>query len=622
MKRILSTILALVMILSVFSCITVTASAIEENERYQIETNGFKNGQITFDIKLTPNQTIYDAMVSIKFDTNVLEIVNAGAATTTNSDGDEVEVVTGYYESGVSFYDKNCYTFAYVTTADNGFKIGSTAKSIFTITLKVKNSYSAGTDFNFYAGNNESTLLIDSFKNISTLDTPEITNLSSKDKAVSITWKAVSNATQYKIYKKTSSGFEVIATVGSDVTSYVDTAVENGKSYVYGISAVDSSMCETLYKTASVTYKLAKPANPTVKVTNTKSGVVISWGKVENAQMYNVYKRTYNEAKKQYTTGWVALKKKYTGTSYADTSAKIGEIYVYKVKAINGTVESETNTKKVKYNFAPTVTVANASKGVKVKWSTVANATGYIVYRSELSKGKWSSYKSLGKVKSNVVSYGDTKVKSGVQYKYTVRAVNGSVKSAYNKAGVAIMFLAQPKVKIGNNVKGMKVAWNKIAGAKNYVVYRAEYKKGKWTELGKVATIKGSEISWIDTTVKSGVSYKYTVRAVNGKIKSSYKATGSLMYLATPKTTVKAVSNGITVGWTQSAGATEYSIYRSEYNAKTKKWSGFAKIGTKKSTVQKVTDKKAKKGVKYKYTVKAVKGKVTSAYKASAEVKR
>ena len=99
MKRILSTILALVMILSVFSCITVTASAIEENERYQIETNGFKNGQITFDIKLTPNQTIYDAMVSIKFDTNVLEIVNAGAATTTNSDGDEVEVVTGYYES-------------------------------------------------------------------------------------------------------------------------------------------------------------------------------------------------------------------------------------------------------------------------------------------------------------------------------------------------------------------------------------------------------------------------------------------------------------------------------------------------------------------------------------------
>ena len=45
MKRVLTSILAVVMIFSVFSCLTVGASAIEDNERYQIKTTGFKNGE-------------------------------------------------------------------------------------------------------------------------------------------------------------------------------------------------------------------------------------------------------------------------------------------------------------------------------------------------------------------------------------------------------------------------------------------------------------------------------------------------------------------------------------------------------------------------------------------------
>ena len=617
MKRILSTILALVMILSVFSCITVTASAIEENERYQIETNGFKNGQITFDIKLTPNQTIYDAMVSIKFDTNVLEIVNAGAATTTNSDGDEVEVVTGYYESGVSFYDKNCYTFAYVTTADNGFKIGSTAKSIFTITLNVKNSYSAGTDFNFYAGNNESTLLIDSFKNISTLDTPEITNLSSKDKAVSITWKAVSNATQYKIYKKTSSGFEVIATVGSDVTSYVDTAVENGKSYVYGISAVDSSMCETLYKTASVTYKLTLSA-PTVKIANTAKGIKLTWEKVDGAESYRVYRRTYDPSTKKYSA-WKTLSKSYEGTSYVDTTVKLGTTYNYIVKGLrDGELGKGKATSNLKYTVTPTVELANTSSGISVKWNKIAGVTNYRVYRSTYNSKtkKWSGWSTLATVKNNVFTYTDEKAKSGTKYRYTVKALNGKIASS-NKA-VSIVRLAQPTTKIVNASNGIKVSWGKVSGATSYEILRAEYnaKTKKWSKAKKVATAKSSATSWTDTKVKSGVQYRYTVKAVNGKVYSSYKTTSGLMFLTMPKTTVKAVKNGVAVSWTGVTGAKNYEVLRAEYNTKTKKYSGYKKVATAKSSTKKWTDTKAKKGVKYKYAVRAVNGKSVGAYKA------
>ena len=87
------------------------------------------------------------------------------------------------------------------------------------------------------------------------------------------------------------------------------------------------------------------------------------------------------------------------------------------------------------------------------------------------------------------------------------------------------------------------------------------------------------------------------------------------MFLTMPKPTVKAVKTGITVTWTQSTGATSYEVYRAEYNKKTKKYTAFKKVATAKSTAKSYTDKTAKKGVKYKYTVKAVNGKVASAYK-------
>ena len=162
-----------------------------------------------------------------------------------------------------------------------------------------------------------------------------------------------------------------------------------------------------------------------------------------------------------------------------------------------------------------------------------------------------------------------------------------------------------------------------ITGATGYKVYRAEYTNGKWTGWKSVKTItKGSTVSWTDTKAKSGVKYKYTVKAVNGKTGSTYKSSSSLLYLAQPKVAVKALSNGIKVAWVQSTGATSYTIYRSEYNTKTKKWSSWKSIKTAKSTSKSYTDKSAKKGVKYRYTVKAVNGKTASTYKASSSVKR
>ena len=119
---------------------------------------------------------------------------------------------------------------------------------------------------------------------------------------------------------------------------------------------------------------------------------------------------------------------------------------------------------------------------------------------------------------------------------------------------------------------------------------------------------------------------KTIVRGVScyNSIKSSYTDTKGLLYLAQPTVTVKAVSNGINVAWSQCEGATGYTVYRSEYNTKTKKWSSWKSMGTAKADKSNWTDKKATKGVTYKYTVRAVNADTgsKSTYVASKSVKR
>ena len=71
-------------------------------------------------------------------------------------------------------------------------------------------------------------------------------------------------------------------------------------------------------------------------------------------------------------------------TSYLDTTVTLGTIYSYTVKVVNGNVQCKsTATKNVTYDSKPSVSIAMASNGIKVSWSTVANARGYTVYRSE-----------------------------------------------------------------------------------------------------------------------------------------------------------------------------------------------------------------------------------------------
>lgn len=448
---------------------------------------------------------------------------------------------------------------------------------------------------------------------------PEIESIVAEASVLRITWKQVEGVEGYILYKLVDGEYQQIAVQASTNTTYFDKRVVEGETYKYALASMDRYGFTGDLNEFSFEYitpiVLEKPV---VTPSNTPEGIVVAWEPVENAESYTVYRRVYNETTKKYSS-WTAVATGYTDTTYLDEDVVLNTIYSYTARAVNGKVRSEYKAATgLRYKVTPTVTATNVANGIKVSWTTVANATGYTVYSStyNATTKKWSSWKNCGTAGAAKTSWVDKNVKSGTQYRYTVKAKYEKIASPYNKTGAKSIFLTQPTVKYENTRTGIKVTWNKITGAKNYTVYKAEYTNGKWSAWKNVGTCGNSIFGCVDVNVEAGKMYRYTVRAVNGSSRSSYATLTGNTFLLEPTVTVATSKNGIKVNWTKSLGAKNYAVYRSE-NVDGK-WTSWFRIST--TTALDLTDGDAIKGIKYRYAVRALNGASKSTYKASSTI--
>ncbi|MCD7881452.1 MAG: Ig-like domain-containing protein, partial [Clostridiales bacterium] len=216
--------------------------------------------------------------------------------------------------------------------------------------------------------------------------------------------------------------------------------------------------------------------------------------------------------------------------------------------AVGVTVSDSESSSTTSIPSTPTLSSAsNATSGITVKWGSVSGATSYRVYR-KTSGGDWSRIAIV-----TSTSYTDTTAVSGTTYIYTVRAYNSAGLSGYSSTGVTCIRLSNPSLSSATaSSSGITVKWGAVTGATGYRVYR-KVSGGSWE---RIATLSGnSAVSYTDTSVTSGTTYIYTVRAVSGSYLSYYntsgvsaKAAGTTTAPSTP--TLSSASNatsGITV---------------------------------------------------------------------------
>ena len=432
------------------------------------------------------------------------------------------------------------------------------------------------------------------------LATPKISKAESVYGGVKLTWNKVSGAAKYRVYYKGRKGWTRM--VDTTSTSYIDKDVSSGRNYTYTVRCIsaDGKSFTSGYDSKGTTVKYI--AAPEIsKLENVNGGVKITWNKVSGATKYRVY---YKGSK-----GWTKMVDT-TSTSYTDKDVSSGRNYTYTVRCISDdgkSFESGFNPKgsSIRYNQAPKILETNVvNGGIKVIWET-ENNTNYRLYCKTEGKG-WTK---VCDNKTGVVTHKN--LQPNKTYTYTVRAISSDAKkylSGYDPVGMSAKYVATPKIsKTEVTYDGVKLTWNKVAGAEKYRVY---YKDGEgWNKLADTTGnsyldmgLVSRELSIKDNSVNG--QYIYTVRCIssNGKVfQSGYDTKGSKANLGNecPEIVrVDSMHGGITVSWTDVCeDNSKYRIYVKEKGS----WKKLAD-----TTNNYYTHKNVKAGQTYTYTVRCV----------------
>ena len=448
-----------------------------------------------------------------------------------------------------------------------------------------------------------------------TLSAPTVTGGNDSQGRPTLTWKAVTGAAKYEVYRARSKDGDYIKYSTVTGTSYTNISyIENGNTYYYKVRALDANGTAGAWSSiVSVTYRAASTGTlsaPTVTGGNDAQGrPTLKWNVVSGAAKYEVYRaRSRSGDYIKYST--------VTGTSYTNTSyIEDGNTYYYKVRALdaNGTAGAWSSIVSVTYCAAstgtlsaPTVTGGNDSQGrPTLKWKAVSGAAKYEIYRSYSRDGSYSKYSTQTSTAYTNSSY----LTSGTTYYYKVRALDANGNAGPYSAAVSVtcrLKLSAPSVTGGKDSQGRPtLKWNAVSGAAKYEVYRARSRSGTYTKYSTQTSTSYTNSSYLT----SGTTYYYKVRALGSDGSyGPYSSVASVTYRATSSavpaevTMGKATAQGsyITVTWDKAANAASYRVYRRVNNSSD--WNVVASSVSGTS----YTDWNVEPGVHYTYTVRGV----------------
>lgn len=172
-------------------------------------------------------------------------------------------------------------------------------------------------------------------KSFTALAAPKISSVSPTAEGVQIKWGSVAKAEKYRVYRKTSGGWDALTTTTS--TSFVDKTAKSGYKYHYTVRCVNAggNVYTSGYNTAgkSITF-IAAPKITSISATS--SGIKLKWGKVNGAARYKVFRKAPN------ATSWTGIGVT-AYTNFTDVQAKKGTKYTYTVRCVNSSVTQYTS---------------------------------------------------------------------------------------------------------------------------------------------------------------------------------------------------------------------------------------------------------------------------------------
>ncbi|WP_042122328.1 FIMAH domain-containing protein [Paenibacillus senegalensis] len=354
--------------------------------------------------------------------------------------------------------------------------------------------------------------------------------------AVSLEWSPVNGAESYLIYRSSSKDNLFRAAASSTVPAYEDTDVEQGVTYTYQVSALNSGGESPQSAPAEVvTFDPAQPAPsaPTgLQVSAARSlSVDLEWTPVEGAVSYSLYRASVTDSTYNGTYDSTYKKIGYSMTAkFTDKSVEPSSSYIYKVTATGAGGESERSA-GVSTTTMPPVAFPQVPDGLyagevttssfEIHWNPVEEAESYNVYRKADGDNAFARISSTASPSflDETISVGQT------GYSYKVTAVNEMGESAQSaELAVAMPLPAAPTELtvglVGETFVGL--IWTSQGGENQVNIYREAGGEVRLVGSAKVNT-------YYDRTVEPDVEYTYYIKAQNAsgesEISNSVKVT-------------------------------------------------------------------------------------------------
>ena len=622
MKRVISLLLCLVMCISVFSATATQVYALGETEDiFTVTKTDFENDRITYTISLNANQNkILGTVLKVEYDSTVLEISSdSGAIGSLNSYGDFAANVPGYYETGLVYDDANTYAVAYMNP--NGYSIGETSKKFIKITFVAISEKRPITDVKFYCeefitddgddsndirkGDGRQTIYSDSFF---TLNPAKNLEVASSETGLKFSWSVAKGAEWYNIYRKEAGGeWAKLLEVPAGTTEYIDESIVKGVEYYYSVEAANEYGVIEYDKTGLPGFFFGTITE--IDVEPTERGAKVSWGALNGAESYSVYRNDAGETDEDGKLVWKKVAESNGATFAEDEPLTSGVKYYYTVKAHKGAYNAESSVAPAEIIFIANADIVGCKlnyNDIVINWPFVPAAVKYEIYKKGPGE---TGFKLVGETTDN--SFTDTYVEDKKTYSYQVRSIaengDGSVRGTTGYDITKLPITTEVVGALGED--HITVSWAPAELAEEYVIYR-KTTTGNWM---RITSVPATQTKFDDTVVDSGVTYVYAIASKSQKHETELSVVSNPVYfLSAPKVVgVFNGSNGMEFIFSAVEGAEKYNIYRKEVNGQFG-----APVGTvSQSTLKeyKYVDTTALSGVQYVFGVQSVYGDINSA---------
>lgn len=357
---------------------------------------------------------------------------------------------------------------------------------------------------------------------------------SSSSAAVKLNWSDQSyNELGFKIERLADPGsFVLIATVPPNTTTYTDSSIIEGSTYIYRVCATNE-IGDSVYTNEVTINKWDTVAPATLVVTPVSSSRLdLAWSYTGTERYNTIIERktgTGGTWTPIYTTALGAVK-------YSDTGLAANTRYFYRVKKALGTGSAgipypNDNIGIGAYTYLGTLELKGeaASEGrIYLSW-TGNSASADVIIERKMPNGSFSALMTVGP--STGSWYDNTGLIPGAAYTYRIKAQTSINESLYSsEVTVHNTYLEPPSELTATIVTGSAVTLKWKDNSKDesgFEIWRYIENNGTYTLY---ASVGRNATTFTDKLVNTGVQYSYEIRAYvsSGGLYSPFSGTATV----------------------------------------------------------------------------------------------